>query len=550
MCGIPMPEPHDAVIGARLTARQAFEHIGGLERFFTDDGRRMIARHAKDYIWKYPGHGYCTACGQDVGDVRARHGTEMPCPNCGKAVQFRHEARGHSRVFDQFCLYEWRKSVLDPQTIILTAAHIWRDSTRDRPERSPRRDKPTAIYVFRPGRAVTVYKDHRWGSDSADPDEWYRVDSVGADHTGYQSGQMDVAMSYGQFREALRGTRIGATFDALNDASTYRETLELTAIASCARRPWLEYIAKAGQPRLAADLMRMNHVPSNIVPRQRAKTPRELLGLTEAQWHEVRRDNIRLNTDVLRTINALRRAGLGDMHMDRIMAINHHITGYCVELLAPSRHRRRYEQPTIGDLLARAPIPDRLRRKALRRILNEPNSVIEWRDYYDQLTRLGEDMGNTALLLPRDMHAMHQRMIQRERVLKEEAEIKALEAKGKSFAKLLKKLKKGYTFAACGLVLRPFESGREVVDEGKALNICIGSYAERYLEGNTILCCLRRAEAPDVPWRAVEFSSATGKLVQDRGYKNDMGQTIPPADREKIDGFWRAWNERKERKTA
>ena len=56
MCGIPMPEPHDAVIGARLTARQAFGHIGGLERFFTDDGRRLIDLHARDYIWKYPGH--------------------------------------------------------------------------------------------------------------------------------------------------------------------------------------------------------------------------------------------------------------------------------------------------------------------------------------------------------------------------------------------------------------------------------------------------------------------------------------------------------------
>ena len=553
MCGIPMPPPEDVTTGRKLTFEQAVAHIGGMENFFTDEGRGMIARNAVDYLWKYPEHGYCTACGADVGDLKARHGTVMPCPACGKEVIFRHEARGHSYVFDQFCLYEWRKSVLDRQTIVLTAAHIWRNSMRDRPERARRFVKPTAIYIFRPGRAVTVYKNHRWSDDSMTGDFWDRIENIAPDHTGFQQGAMKFVQSYGQFRAALEGTRIGTTFDTLNEASNWRDTLELEAVASCARRPWLEYLAKAGQARLAAGLMRQRNITAGVIPNQRAKTPRELLGLTEAQWHEVRRDGIVLTEDLLRVANALRRAGLGNMHMADILKAERRLGAYCAEMLARTTVRRRfYHEDTIGDILARAPITDKLRRKALRRILADNGHTIEWRDYYVQLERVGEDMSNTALLMPKDMHAMHQRMNERERVLEAEKKARELEIRQRGFEKVLEKLKRRYTFEACGLVLRPYESAKEVITEGQALSICIGSYAERYLKGNTILCCLRRASAPDVPWRAVEFSAVSGAMVQDRGYKNDVGRKIPPEDQKMIDGFWQAWNEsrKKGRKSA
>ena len=148
-----------------------------------------------------------------------------------------------------------------------------------------------------------------------------------------------------------------------------------------------------------------------------------------------------------------------------------------------------------------------------------------------------------ALLLPKDMARMHQRMNDRENAIRAEKRARELEGKQTALEKRLAKLRKGYTFAACGLVLRPFESMAEVVTEGQRLHICIGSYAERYADGGTIICCLRRADAPDVSWRAVEFSAATGKKVQDRGAYNDgMGHEIPPEDKKLLSRFWAAWD--------
>ena len=106
-----------------MTIAQAMAHVGGTESLITAGGMALIDMNTPWKLWKYPEHGYCDRCGADVGDIRAKHGTMIHCPNCGQEVQFRHEARGHSRMFWQFCLYEWRRSVIDPETIVLTAAH-------------------------------------------------------------------------------------------------------------------------------------------------------------------------------------------------------------------------------------------------------------------------------------------------------------------------------------------------------------------------------------------------------------------------------------------
>lgn len=548
MCGIPMEPPADAVKGRRLTFEQAVRHIGGMEALIDEKGWALIDEFTADYIWKYPEHGYCTHCGRDVGDLKARHNEMVICPACGKGVQFKHAGRGHSRLFDQFVIYQWRKSGIDPEAIVLTAAHVWRDSSGTHPENSPRRVHPSAIYVFRPGMAVTVYKNHYWHRECGDSRDWHRVDSVGPEHTSW-GRDMEIVIDRGDFYRALDGTRIGRLYLLLDRQADRFTDLELTAIANCARRPWLEYLAKAGQGALAASIMRMKTVGKDIVPKPRARTPRALLGLTEAQWHEVRRDGIALTGRRLRCLRLMERMGLGVIHMDAVP----HDDEYALEQIAPRVGAHTYYGESAGDVMNAMAVPEKLRRKAYRRMLSDLNHATEWRDYMKQLRRLNEDMTDPAILIPKDMPMMHQRMIERENLLQAEENRKRAEARAMGFEKLLKKLKKEYTFSACGLILRPYETAKEVVDEGTALHICIGSYANGYMEGRNIICCLRRAEAPDQPWRAVEFSVTTGAMVQDRGMYNDTRTGIDPQTRKLLDSFWeqfRRWQRERTARTA
>lgn len=553
MCGIPYAPPvvPDAVKGRRLTFEQAVAHIGGEANLVSEHGHFLIQQNLKQFLWKYPDKTtWCTACGKPVGGFIGKHGSFYSCPVCGARCEFRHVARGFMKVYDQFYLYEWRRSALDPETIVLTGAVVYRNFNRyERPHEAPVHIDPSALYVFRPGKAVTVYKQ-RWSwTDNFTKGRWERQDHVHPEHTVH-GAKCEILIDPGEFYRAIEGTRIGATFDALREESGAWQPLELDAIANCARRPYLEYLYKSGQRTLAAQLLRRQTVPRDIVPRPRARKPCELLGLTEGQWYETRRDGIALTDDVLECLHVLGRvtgrpAKVGDVARlcDRVPD-----AAWSVRELLPER--RLYHGATVGNYIQG--LPDRLRRRIVRRLLEDFRNLRDWRDYYEQLRRLGEDMTDPALLLPRDMPAMHQRMTDRLNAIAEEARIMKLEAEQALLDKRLKKLRKDYTFAAAGLLLRPYESAREIVEEGKRLKICIGGYASGYMKGNTVICCLRRAEEPDEPWRAVEFSPVTGKLVQDRGYKNDTQGGIPPGVKAQLRNFWSAWDRAhgKGRKTA
>ena len=565
MCGIPYqpPVPEDAVTGKKLTFDQALMHIGGYDKLVSDHGHYLIKVNARQYLWKYRDkRTFCTACGGVIDGFMGQHGRHYSCPLCGASCQFRHEARGHGNLYDEFILYEWRRSVVDPESITLTAAWITRESWHEMPHTAPLEIKPTALYVFRPGKAVTIYKRDRYGEG------WSLVKSIHPEHTkgGMWGGPgKDIVIDYMEFRRAIEGTRIGRVFDALREESGRWDTVELMAIANAARRPWLEYLAKCGQSTLAAALLRTDHIPREIIPNQRAGDPRALLGLTEGQWYEIRRDRVKLDIGTLSTLHLLDRLDIGPVKAAEAVRLER-VGTYSLSRLLPSGHEEAWQERTIGDMIA--PLPDKLRRKIIRRILRDADHISEWSDYYHQLARMGqvharktsakyverwifEPDADPMLLMPRDMHMMHQRFIEQENLLREEARAKELENLNATFRKkLLPALRKEYTFEAAGLVLRPYESAREVIAEGSKLSICIGSYARGYLEGNKIICCLRRAEAPDVPWRAVEFSVATGALVQDRGFKNGMPSK---EDKPAVDAVWRAWNKRgknRGRKTA
>ena len=537
----------------KLTFEQAVAHIGGADKLVSDHGRFLIKANVKNYLWKYPDKvTHCTACGGAVEGFIGQHGRYYACPKCGARAEFRYAAKGHGRCYDEFYLYEWRRSELDAETIVLTGAIVYRDSTKEQPHDAPLHVDPNAIYVFKSGKPTTVYKQRWfWGADRG---EWTLQKGAYPEHTRYRQKPLDIVIDRLEFRKAIEGTQIGRLFDLLREESGRWEDLELKAIDGCARRTWLEYLFKAGQRALAAELMRVERVEREVVPNVRARKPQELLGLTEAQWFETRRDKIQLTRSTLRVLRALERLDIGPMKVAkaRELAARGDAEWYIDGYIAPAT---RGAGPRICDRLAK--MPERVRRKILRKILADPRRANDWKDYYDQLARLGEvEMDGDAfradadlpLIMPKDVERMHQRMNDRENAIKAEKRARELAKHQPELEARLEKLRKDYTFQACGLILRPYESVEEVVREGQRLHICIGSYAERYAEGGTIICCLRKAEAPDVSWRAVEFSAKTGKKVQDRGAHNDCRGGVPEDVAALLKQFWAAWDERHDKR--
>lgn len=487
--------------------------------------RIQAAMCMRDFAWVYSkasGCGtWCSACVSEIGPVPVVLGSLIRCPECGKLLERKEEWRGHKYLEDRRFVYIWRRSAADPETVLVKCIEARKEFWIERPEFAPLELRLDAFWQFGPGCArkyERVYGEYVQTKRGIAPEE--------RKHPGAEAHHFGV-------QHALDGTRVGGVVlrVGLDWPSNPARYDPIIAVANTARRPYLEYVIKQGHEELARDIV----YERARVHNPRAKTLRKLLGVTEGQLYEAKRDGITLTGELLHALHAVQDAGT----MQISMAEAAQIAARC------QSYRLTYLKETAPGLLQN--VPPKLRRKAVRQVLRDGGDINTWMDYWKQLRELEEDMTSSALLLPKDLDTMHQRMTDRINMQKNRRKAEELAAKEAEHRKRLQTLRKKYAFEACGLRLEPFETAQEVLDEGTRLHICIGSYAERYLTGGTILCKLRPVDAPDIPWRAVEFSATTGNLVQDRGAYNDAGKGARNKDngvRERLEAFWEAFNAR------
>lgn len=153
------------------------------------------------------------------------------------------------------------------------------------------------------------------------------------------------------------------------------------------------------------------------------------------------------------------------------------------------------------------------------RYLSENNlSAVIYRDYIDQCRKLGYDMHDTAIGLPHDLLAAHERFSQ---IIEYEKTEKAK----REFAKWFEK-RKIFEYETDTLILRQPLCYEEIIAEGRALCHCVGGYAERHSEGKTNIFFIRRKSEPLKPYYTIEV--AAYHIVQCYGYKNN--RTIAKPD--------------------
>lgn len=158
-----------------------------------------------------------------------------------------------------------------------------------------------------------------------------------------------------------------------------------------------------------------------------------------------------------------------------------------------------------------------------------------WKDYLHMAAMLGWAANEEAVRYPHNIMAAHDRAVeettaklQREAEEAEMARLNKLRELEESRRDILKKRERKYNVSVDGYFIRVAESGEEILKEGRALQHCVGGYAERHLRGDTTILFLRRVEAPDRPLYTIEMQD--NKLVQIHGYRNDAGVKVPPRE--------------------
>ncbi len=135
-----------------------------------------------------------------------------------------------------------------------------------------------------------------------------------------------------------------------------------------------------------------------------------------------------------------------------------------------------------------------------------------WKDWLDMAGKLGYDLQNETVLLPKELGRKHDEAA-------EELNRRTLREERKAQAARIKERRKKYAAEINGFVFRPAESSWEIVAEGKALQHCVGGYAERHMAGKLTIIFLRRAENPEASLYTIEMHGA--ELIQIHGFKNE-----------------------------
>lgn len=485
----------------------------------------------------------------ELYDGTAHHKSTGLCPICGSDVQFRSVDRGYRSLEDRLFLIEYARSAIDPDALVCVGYRAfvpWREMDAMERIEAPLSVVPMEICVFRWGKGGQRFiREARWICDErrtnfrdrwtkVPTESWKRRRQCSSGYTGQTSYMGNdgtpVLLDTATFELAVEGTRWGKVIGALpwTDAGQYHD--RITLLDRISRYPCIEYLLKLGYTQLARAAVDNTH---EGMLNLRGKTARDVLRLTKDEWGWIKGTKTVATPDLLEMIQLNRKLGLG------------------LGLQLCARAAENHDEYAIRSLMSDYKA---IQVKAALKYANRQRARLgDYVDYLRQCRQLGADLRDRQVLWPTDLHGAHARytiqlrQLEQERLaaFRRQENERKLQAAGKDeglkarIRKRAEALAGRYSFRACGLVLAPFQSATDIIREGMAQSICIGTYVERYASGGTILCTLRREDAPEEPFHAVEFSTVSGAMVQCRGAHN---RTLD-VDEQLIRDFWAAWDE-------
>lgn len=152
-------------------------------------------------------------------------------------------------------------------------------------------------------------------------------------------------------------------------------------------------------------------------------------------------------------------------------------------------------------------------------LCNGDISTHDYLDYLWQCRDLEYNTSDTAICMPHDFNAMHERLSE---IIKYRHSEETLRLFKENYSP-----RKELEFANGKYIIRQPESMDEIIDEGAKLHHCVGGYAERHAKGVLTIMFLRKKSDPEKPYYTIEVSRDY-KIVQCRGYRNNMANNPKP----------------------
>lgn len=465
-------------------------------------------------------YGYCTHCKKEFGtnSIKAyrsgawtvrgklKHNSIANCPICMSTCNVKQVGRGRNKLYDRVYFVYYEKSIIDPEAITARGIIVTRDYRENYKEVKMYYETPY-LYVFKIGKAVMLKENYLMGYEKR------RTVYSGYKNYAFNSN-IPLMCCHKSIYKAVENTPF--------KFSPYKEFITKSSdnkriyiddmvdfFSKFTKYPVIEVLEKIGFKKIVDEKIN-DHANYENAVNWRGKTLQKIFRLTKQDFNILKsfakKDMVDSMFVKLFQISINDGSKLKPEELKYIKNAFSKCDFKCIEeILSYSKSLKR-----AYNYLKKQ------KDKNPKHFYSVSDALSQWKDYIRDCKKLNYNLNIEYIAFPKDLKEEHQKTI---KLIKDIAD-KELDQKIKNRLKELKK----YCFEYRGLFIKPAESSKEMIDEGNALDHCVGRYAGDYADGITNIFFVRKVNEPDKPFYTVEISkrwqSGELEIKQCRSYKN------------------------------
>lgn len=142
-------------------------------------------------------------------------------------------------------------------------------------------------------------------------------------------------------------------------------------------------------------------------------------------------------------------------------------------------------------------------------------AIIEWFDYLNASKNIEADLSDKTVRYPSSLKREHDKATFKFKIVQDEK-------KEEIFQSVCQDYGKKFSYEDDSFMITTPKSMQDLFEEGRRLNHCVGTYADRVCEGKTCICFLRRKIEPEKPYFTIEVSPSEYRVRQIHGLSNRL----------------------------
>lgn len=490
----------------------------GYLKHFPKGISKTIESYANEEVFKYSRYiftrrkgkqqyGYCTHCRKEFETTGLRHNQGIQCPKCKSSCTVKASGIRRESMVDEAYFVYYEKSIKNPGAIVARGFLAVRDYRGDYTKVKTKYLTIT-FYVFEMGNSVMLRR-YGYYSKAGTMESFGLKKCSTVFSPTIMSPKVIVVCSHESIKEAVKDTPFRySTWESYDDWDMVK-FFSLYSMYQC-----IEYLTKIGLKNLVETKLYGEKTYSAI--NWRATTLLDVLRLSKDDLAKIKGSKNYIDPLFLRLFQISKKDGsnLTIAEIDEIKneGLNFEYLQIVIKYASLRQIRnyinRQYKGVEKGS---------NQRCGAFIPLIHSKSQILStWKDYIADCVALDMNLSDERILFPKDLFKAHQDATKR--VKSEENKLMDENIKAR-LADL-----NYYCFEYRGLFIRPAMSTKELIEEGKALGICVGNYANQYMtrysKGKIILLLIRKLSEPEIPFYTMELRK--GEIIQTQGKQHRL----------------------------